>query len=436
MLYEKKMLILSGDGKGVVLMEKSAGGVRFSLRTFDMPLCGELKAGIITRKRVAVRDLPQTPDPAMTFSLDIDDISDLHFAVFDKKLRLYGCVGKRMWEANVMDLLCKSDRRPPVSTERMPMAPLAPIAPPPRVLPMPDGTGIPQSQLKLYGDEALAESDFYTSLDLQSKMPVVDKFLDEPRVLDGLAPRIEPTSLSETGSEKADAVPVAHEAVTDAVYEQSDETVDMSEGESSETVESHEEDVPVEADTPAQPTAEATRQFASAAENTVKTAVSGGTNDGEAMRAVAATVTEDAAPWEMEARWLKKRSNRELVKKTGSTARPVNNRPTAVRHVRETAFIELARDDIEKLFRYGEKDEQLSELLPDLKWIKVDTDGNTISVGRTDGVLCYAVAGTYGKVSPLGSDSQWLPSDRKTPTGKGYWLIFQSLADGTIISNK
>ena len=99
MLYEKKMLILSGAGKGVVLIEKSAYGAKFTLRTFDMPPCAPLKAGVVTKTKVFVRDLPNRDNPASTFTLELDSLDDLHFAVFDRELRLYGCTGKRMWEA-------------------------------------------------------------------------------------------------------------------------------------------------------------------------------------------------------------------------------------------------------------------------------------------------------------------------------------------------
>ena len=43
----------------------------------------------------------------------------------------------------------------------------------------------------IYGDDALAESDFYTPFELAPRMKQVDKFLDTPRMLDGLSPTIE-----------------------------------------------------------------------------------------------------------------------------------------------------------------------------------------------------------------------------------------------------
>ncbi|MDE6294148.1 MAG: hypothetical protein K2L88_05965, partial [Clostridiales bacterium] len=81
-------------------------------------------------------------------------------------------------------------------------------------------------------------------------------------------------------------------------------------------------------------------------------------------------------------------------------------------------------------------DEKLCALLPDISWVKVPIDNHVISVGRGgNDFLCYAVSGTYEKTSPLGDEAQWLPENKSIPTGKGYWLIFQSLKDGKIIGN-
>ncbi len=480
MLYEKKMLILSGDGKGVVLIEKSATGTRFSLRTFDMPICGELKAGVITRKIAVVRDLPRTENPACVFSLDIDDISDLHFAVFDKKLRLYGTNGKKMWEANVMDLLNKNDRRAPVA-ERVPISALPPISKQPKVLPLPDGTGIPQSRLELYGDEALAESDFYTPLDLSSRMPVVDDFLDSPRILDGLAPRIEPPHRAETYTAETAAADNASAAVAaDGFYGNGSVSgVDRELSGDKDTAESgyavvenninsgdstdtdiqennydtgigsgSEQKNPVDRtkseDTDnadgmtvsTQNIAETDRTARTAEANTVRHDVPPAVSvRSEEAAAVSDRVTSNSfsdSPWELEARWLKSRSHRAPSVRV-DRVRPVPD-TERVRRLRESAFIERARADVDALFANAPKDERLASILPDMEWVKVNTDGNTISVGRSGNeFLCYAVSGVYRKVSPLGDEAQWAPSDRNIPTGKGFWLIFQNLATGEII---
>ncbi|MDE6201775.1 MAG: hypothetical protein K2M47_07900 [Clostridiales bacterium] len=396
MLYEKKMLILSGEGKGVVLIEKSARGLRFSLSTFDMPTCGELKAGVITPNAVYVRDLPQRDNPSSVFIVEGTEADNLHFAVFDTKLRLYGTNGKRMWEANVMDLLCKNDRRAPVP-DKPQLAALPPISTPPKVLPMPDGTGIPQSRLEIYGDEQLAENNFYTHIDLSTRMPIVDKFLDTPRVLaapsilDGLAPKVEKSTATEIT------------AITDEDGNGDAEELDMLETDNTD----------VESDN------------AHHAE--------------DAMPAAAATADSDVyrgtRPCEMAARWLKTRSTRELKGGQDHAVKPIPNK-TQVKPIREISFIERAQTDMQKLFDSAECDEKLSALLPDILWVKVPVDGHIISVGRGgNDFLCYAVSGTYEKVSPLGDEAQWLPENKSIPTGKGYWLIFQSLKDGEIIKN-
>lgn len=466
MLYEKKMLILSGDGKGVVLIEKSAGGVRFSLRTFDLPKCGGLKAGIVTRDSVFVRDLPDTADPASVFSIETTDIDVLHFAVFDDRLRLYGTNSKRMWEANIMDLLVRHDRRAPV-LDGTPTAALPPIANKPEVLPMPDGTGIPQSRLAIYGDDALAENDFYTPLDIGSRMPAVDKFLDEPRVLDGLAPRIVPppniparelpqyesvgASIAQT-SESAEVAAIAEKDMIEqdaSAADASCEPVDRIENDGvgvlpvdlSETAAAESATVDVakaDEDTGSRETANRAEcesvivEEASATTGPVRASFAVAQNAAEETAAADAALTVGDRPCELTARWLKNRTKRMPTVYKETVKKPTAN--DRVKFLRESSFFERARHDIDTIFNNARKDETLSALLPDITWVRVDLDGHSISVGRSgNAFLCYAVAGGYEKISPLGDEAQWLPTQRDAPTGNGYWLIFQNLNDGEII---
>ena len=439
MLYEKKMLILSGDGcKGVVLMEKTARGVRFSLTTFDTDVRGEIKAGVITRSKVFVRDLPQTNDPAASFTLDIDSLDGLHFAVFDASLRLYGALGApKMWEANVMDLLRASDKKskytPPVQNRK----PLPPIADRPKVLPLPDGTGLPQSRLAIYGDEALAESDFYTPLDMTARMQTVDSFLDSPRILTGLAPEIVPRgaigesdepAVPQATTERAEAAEAAAaETETEpedtpndkTIAEQTTEPEEFSHTATTDDITDTSEETP---ETP-------TEEYNTAAEPSPQMP-----NAIEEAAAVA-TAEDYTMPWERTAIWLKKRSRREAsVEKP--RVRPTVKQADTVKKLREQRFFERARNDITSLFENAPKDDALKALLPDMDWVAVDFDGNRISVGKSgEAFLCYAVNGEYGKIPPLGEQSQWLPRDRKIPTGKGYWLIFQNLNTGEIVKS-
>lgn len=422
MLYEKKMLILSGDGKGVVLIEKGGHGVTFSLRTFDMLGQGPFKAGIITRSSVHVRDLPHGNNPSVQFTVDVGDISELHFAVFDKRLRLYGTNAKRMWESNIMQLLDKHDGRDPVLL--VPSAPprteLPPLSEKPRSLPMPDGTGIPQSRLSLYGDEAVSENNFYTALDFSSRMPQVDNFLDEPRVLDELAPRL---VHSESGETAQSVVPSEVEESTDS--EEIEEINEAEENLNEETTEK------IMSETTA---ADKTEREQSEPTAAIAKAPSPERSAPQTEAASASVLYESdrEMPWEITAKWLKNRTERQLFVKRDAVKKPkIGDR---VRHLRESRFFERAHADIDKLFSNGKKDEKLTALLPDIEWVRVEFDGHCISVGRGENkFLCYAVTGRYEKNSPVGDEAQWLPSDSSQPAGNGYWLIFQNLENGEII---
>lgn len=436
MRYEKKMLILSGAGKGVVLIEKSGLGVRFALRTFGLARASGRKAGIVTSTDVYVRDLPDGADPSLVFYLDGADTEQLHFAVFDTELLLYGTNGKRMWEANLMGLFRAHDRaaRPP---EIFPAA-LPPLIQKPEVLPLPDGTGIPQSRDILYGDEALSANDFYTGLDMKERMKIVDGFLDTPRVLvDTPSPvrRLDNPSIvsfSETAAEPlADQLA---EKVAEPIADRSDDRSD--------------------AEITVQPVAEISRQpddgttdnenveetgkavdtmFEQEREEMkLDTRVSDGyVANGSVVESEAAATVD--SPWRKEAEFLCKMSKRELVTEKTSV-KPVKARES-VPKLRETEFFERARGDIDKLFKTAERDGELSALLPDLQWVAVEFDGHTVSVGRANEFLCYAVAGIYEKCSPFGEQAQWLPRVKSAPTGKGYWLVFQDINTGEILAS-
>ncbi len=419
MRYEKKMLILTGEGKGVVLLEKSGLGVRFALRTFGVPPLHELNAGIVTPDNVFVRALPSTADPSAVFYIDIPSLDELHFAVFDAKLRLYGAIGKKMWESNLMDLLNKHTK--PIAAPMPNPSMLPPLSAPPRSLPLPDGTGIPQSRLSIYGDDALAENDFYTPFDIPSRMQIVDGFLDTPRILDGLAPTITPASESAAAIDGNIGVQ-PKQTVEQTVEQNVEQTVQPVEEPAEQpdvgSVEhSIEQSVEQTAEQPVEQSVE--QPIEESAEQPVE-------------QSVEQPPEQREKPWEREARWLASQGSREPVIR-GASVKKVKAK-AEIHTIRAADFFERRRADVDKLFAEAPIDEELSKLLPELNWVKVPMGDRSISVGRNgDAALCYAVFGNYEKVSPLGAEAQWLPRLKTAPTGKGYWLVFQSLSTGQIV---
>ncbi len=447
MRYEKKLIILSGYGKGVVMAERSGLGVKFALRTFGLPRRTDYKAGIVTPTTVAVRDLPSSADPAAVFFLEDMALDKLHFAVFDDELCLYGATCPKMWESNLMDLLRK-DAAPPKPTERV-LPELPPISEPPKSLPMPDGTGIPQSRLALYGDEAIASDNFYSTVDLAPAMSRLDRFLDEPRILSpDLAPEIKPHSDAVTPSDCT----LETTAATDECKDRIDDKTGAK-GDAMSDYGTIDDGIINAAD--AEPTAPHRAEqigddglahvvgFTSQAvigQSSIADATdaseAAAVGYGQAPRENAdrddkiAPVSE--TPSELAAKWLSARSTRSIVPPKEIKVRKVKS-AEKVRPLREAAFIERNSDDVDKLFSLAPKDDELSALLPDIEWVKVAFDGQSVSVGRSGrSFLCYAVSGVYEKCAPI-DDAQWLPLVKTAPTGKGYWLVFQDLVGGGII---
>lgn len=451
MRYEKKMLILSGEGKGVVLLEKSGLGVKFALRTFGVPSSADLNAGIVTPNSVFVRALPSTPDPSAVFYIDVPSLDELHFAVFDTKLRLYGAIGAKMWESNLMDLLLKHAH--PITTSSMPTpTALPPLSEKPKSLPLPDGTGLPQSRLSIYGDDALADNNFYTPFDINSRMREVDGFLDKPRILDGLAPTVTPAAAPATQTDEDNKV-IADDVDTNSETEV--ETESEAENDNEEIITEKKADTDEEIDEAAASLAfdidrglpDDIDDEDSTVQVDMETTATQNISQERIVEEMASTNTMQAAvdnqpatnkpfkyekPWELAARWLESQCSREPIVR--ATAVKKVKPKTEIRTIREADFFERCRADVEKLFADAPADEELCKLLPDLKWVKVAMGGHSISVGRDgDMLLCYAVLGSYEKVSPLGAEAQWLPRLKTAPTGKGYWLIFQSLSTGEVV---
>lgn len=444
MRYEKKMLILSGKGKGVVMIERSGAGVRFSLRTFGLAPTPQLKAGIVTPRTVIIRDLPPIADPSAMFVTDDLDLDKLHFAVFDDEIILYGATGERMWESNLTDILLRRDR-------------MTSPTPTPQKLPPSDGkeyTRLPPPELAVraaYLDEAMPRDDFYTPFDYSARLSEVDAFLDAPRalngervtgsILDGLAPTVTPSASANT--DNADNVVATNGAVVSD--EATDETNDVAEISEFSEVSADETDAAAQvasapdaeiSDAPQPENTEEIKSVNDNIENAEPAARANAENGAEtrAEREAAATAEPEvsrAMPWEMESKFLSMRGGRKVVKRT-ARVEPVR-RTAQIKKLRDLMFFERSRADIDKLFASAPKDENLGKLLPDVHWVSVELAGGTVSVGRGgDSFLCYAVGGTYA-INPFGEDAQWLPTQADSPTGRGYWLIFQSLSTGDII---
>ena len=102
-------------------------------------------------------------------------------------------------------------------------------------------------------------------------------------------------------------------------------------------------------------------------------------------------------------------------------------------------FYEAISNQIEDLFNKYPAENNLEQLIPNSKWVKIDyeNDGNFYVLGLiyediTLKYICYGVPGTYSEVAPNGLDSysQWLPTNLDSPTENGYWVMYQDAISG------
>lgn len=472
MLYEKKLIILSGSGKGVVLVERSAKGVKFSLRTFDMAVKVSLRVGVITPERVFVRDLPERQNPSLVFYVDDMPIDKIHFAVFDSEIVLYGATCQRMWESNVLSLVTAAEKKSKILPSITRMPPQAAITPPQTA----------PSISADYRDDTLAAADFYTTLDFTSRMTEVESFLDGKRILNGLSPTVTPSVNSEVGADVypqtlsttqiehcdnikdncADLVETSIDVgvVTDDcsqakpnafVFDENDnksssrsekciikEQVTCGDNENAkcQSVNSGEnamQDDDCDISVAPQNLTEKKGEGEYKGQSTAEQAVTDYDNSKQPLSINDIVRSEKYTPAALQARYMSSLSKRKIKPEEVAFVPPIAEVAAVKRIESRTA---LDKKDIELLFSAGERDVELATLLPELEFVKVNIEGGTVSVGKTrDGAfLCYAVAASYEKQSPLGKEAQWLPRLKTAPCGKGYWLIFQNVSTGEVIN--
>lgn len=106
-----------------------------------------------------------------------------------------------------------------------------------------------------------------------------------------------------------------------------------------------------------------------------------------------------------------------------------------------TNFYQAIKPQIDELFVRYPAEPRLNAIVPNSKWVRVDTDADDYYVV---GVLfdlslpifvCYGVPGVRTVPPPeeIADAGVWLPLDSRNPDGEGFWMIYQSAADGKCI---
>ena len=102
-------------------------------------------------------------------------------------------------------------------------------------------------------------------------------------------------------------------------------------------------------------------------------------------------------------------------------------------------FYDMIADQLEEIFDRYPKETNLSTLIEDSVWAKIDTDSDkkhyVVGIITSNGdikYICYGVPGNYNVEPPveMRDYSQWLPTDVKNPYNNGYWVMYQDADTG------
>ncbi len=118
---------------------------------------------------------------------------------------------------------------------------------------------------------------------------------------------------------------------------------------------------------------------------------------------------------------------------------PLNSADYAIppEKARPVRYYDRIKAQVDGLFVKFPQAEELTKMLPDTKWVKVDYDGSGKHyviglIGDGPSYVCYGVPAKYTKTQPPELDGycQWFPLNFDKPEGDGYWLMYQDANTG------
>lgn len=127
------------------------------------------------------------------------------------------------------------------------------------------------------------------------------------------------------------------------------------------------------------------------------------------------------------------------VKKTEETAKKEADEVKTLaedKPLKEGRFFDKISDKIEKLFSENEKDEEMTALIPDSRWVRVMTDDGWYVVGivgEPAEFICYGIPGEDPSDPPEEEEGcrQWIEVEKG---GRGYWMMYQSAESGETLT--
>lgn len=110
-----------------------------------------------------------------------------------------------------------------------------------------------------------------------------------------------------------------------------------------------------------------------------------------------------------------------------------------VQESEDVSFFDGIREQIDELFEKYPKEDILSQIIPDSKWVKIENEGKgeyyVVGLLYSDNKIkyvCYGVPSMFSNEPPkeFSEYCQWLPIDTEKEGGFGYWIAYQDADTG------
>lgn len=106
-----------------------------------------------------------------------------------------------------------------------------------------------------------------------------------------------------------------------------------------------------------------------------------------------------------------------------------------------TNFFFAVKPQLDEMFVRYPAEERLNAIVPNSKWVRVDTEeGDYYVLGvlydlSTPIFICYGIPGTRNVAPPreIADVCVWLPLSSEQPDGNGFWIIYQSAENGKCV---
>lgn len=106
-------------------------------------------------------------------------------------------------------------------------------------------------------------------------------------------------------------------------------------------------------------------------------------------------------------------------------------------------FYIAIKPQLDEMFICYPTDKALAEIVPNSKWVRVAMEEDYYVVGvifelDEPRYICYGIHGYFDKkpTDDLALVSEWLPLNLNNAEGEGYWMIYQSAADGKTLKKE